>query len=179
MITKEEIMSLIYDCCSWQYCAGLKKLFKEHRDEIDLTDDDGMLFKMAVAYKSTELLTTLLDFYKATKLQSNPESLEYKLAYIQLRHMLDDASEAHDVVPEIQAIIESYLTKEEESENEQDLVGFDDIELVASECIELCKSDSASDLSDSNLSEELNSSGSTDIDKTSNLGQESELFMDY
>ena len=187
---KEDVMMLLYNYCSWKDCPSIKKLFKDYPTQIDLTDDDGMLFRMAVAYKSTELLTTLLDFYKATKLQGNPQSLEYKLAYTQLRHMLDDAAEAHDVVPAIQVIIEPYLTKEEESEDDQDLDGFDAINLDFHNTLH--HSYSEPDLiqhqqvssklllhsSSESLLSTLDSSGS-DVHDTSNLGQESGLLTDF
>lgn len=124
-MTTEEVMMLLYNYCSWKDCDSIKELCKEYPNEIDLTDDDGMLFKMAVAYKSAELVNTLLDCYKKTKLQGNEDSIEYKLANLQLKHMLQYAEEAHDLTPEIQKIIGPYLIEEEESDNEQDLSGFD------------------------------------------------------
>lgn len=120
---KEDIMSMLYSCCSNLNYRGALSLFRKYPNYIDLTYDDGILFKIAIAHESTALLHVLLDFYKETKL----EGKEDKLAYLHLKHILQDAAEAHDLSLEIQKIIGPYVIEVEESdnENEQDLNGFD------------------------------------------------------
>jgi len=194
MLTPQQIQSILVGYCNSLYCQGVTELFRDYHDDIDLTFDDGLVFDIAIARESVDLLKVLLDFYRETKLQDDPKSLEYKLAYIQLRHMLDDALETHSVRSSIKEVISPYLTNDEESDNEQDLEGFDDVYTVDPgyhsalhksysepyliQHQQEVASKSLLHSSSESLISPLDSSGS-DVHDTSNLGQESVLGADF
>ena len=192
MFTKVQLQNLLYGYSNSLYYKGVKELLEEYPDKIDIAFNEGLLFRIAINRESLDLLNILLDFYKTTKLSGDPETIEYKLAYYQLKSMLQDAADAHDVPPEIQKVIGPYLAADAENEDEQDLGGFDDIDVLVQSHHILRKSYSESDIiqhhqvastlllhsSSESLLSELDSSGSSDIRDSSNLGQGSELFLD-
>ena len=192
MFTKVQLQNLLYGYSNSLHYKGVKELLEEYHDKIDIAFNEGLLFRIAINRESLDLLNILLDFYKTTKLSGDPETIEYKLAYYQLKSMLQDAADAHDVPPEIHKVIGPYLAADAENEDEQDLGGFDDIDVLVQSHHILRKSYSESDIiqhhqvastlllhsSSESLLSELDSSGSSDIRDSSNLGQGSELFLD-
>lgn len=117
-MTKDEAMVLLYDYCCWKNLNKIKQLFNMYPDYIDLTEDDGKAFGLAVSFKSTDLLNSLLDFYKETKLQGDVESKEYKVAYHTLQYMLENALNQYTSSPEIEEIIAQYICEPKDSESD-------------------------------------------------------------
>lgn len=131
-MTKEQVMQRLYDCCRWGKPTMVAELLLEHRDKVDLLYyENAFLFALVMSHdtpdKCVKLLNLLIDFYKETKLDPLPkDSLEYKMAYHILRINLDTAYNRNDEFKEVYEIVKPYLIEEVESEDEQDLSGFDD-----------------------------------------------------
>lgn len=124
-MTKDEIMEALSNCCSSCNQLGVQKILTKYRGTIDLTYNEGEVWKIVIARNSIELLHLLLNFYQQTKLKDQLEEKEYKKAQHQLFNILRDAEESLEISPKIMEIIAPYLIEEEESDNEQDLSGFD------------------------------------------------------
>lgn len=117
-------MHRLYNYCCWLDCEKTTELLEQYPNEIDLTYNEGRMFRLAISGESSELVNILLSFYKETQLKGDIESVEYKKANYMLRNILQEAEESFEITPEIYKVIEPYLSTEE-SDKEQDLSGFD------------------------------------------------------
>lgn len=191
-MTTEQIMRLLYNDCRSSNIVCLARLLCEYSKEVDLLHKQGNALSIAVGLPTADVLKILLEFYEETQLK-NSDKFQNAIAYTKLQYALKNASEEGFVSDEIEAILKQYIELGEDvdyDDNEQDLSGFDCVDVVDQSHHILHKSHSESDLtqrqpatkllhsSSESLLSELDSSGSTDTHETSNLGQGSELFLD-
>jgi hypothetical protein len=120
----------LMDYCRWDYDKQLIKLLGKHHD-LDVTVMEGLCFQLAIKHKNANILNALLDFYQKTNLQCDRDNIEYKKASYKLWQILQDAISSFDVSPEIQEILNPYIATTD-SDDEQDLSGFDDIDSLDS-----------------------------------------------
>jgi hypothetical protein len=120
----------LMDYCRWNNDKRLIKLLEKHHD-LDLTVMDGLCFQLAIKHKNVNMLNALLGFYQKTKLQGDRDNMEYKEASYRLCQILQDAINSFKVSPEIQESLNSYIAIEESNDG-QDLSGFDDIDSLDS-----------------------------------------------
>lgn len=116
-VTKEH---LLCNYCRWNEPDEVIKFLKTERD-VDLTDDNGIYFRLAVKYRSTKMLNALIEYFEQTKLQGDINSMEYKTALYTLKQMLQQASDMWGTSPEIQEILDKYIPEGDSSDEEAKL----------------------------------------------------------
>jgi len=116
-VTKE---NLLCDYCRWNEPNEVIKFLKMERD-VDLTDDNGIYFRLAVKYKSPKMLNALIEYFEQTKLQGDINSMEYKTALYTLKQMLQQAVDMWESSPEIQEILDKYIPEDDSSDDEAKL----------------------------------------------------------
>jgi hypothetical protein len=121
--------------------------------DVEITFDSYQeCFGVAIAQGRVEIFEILLDHYKKTKLQGNPESYEYKNAKHELYKMITEEKDYADN-PKIIKLIEPYCIEDSEDDNSKLMSDFDnefDIEQIVNE-----------ELSDSSDRSSSSSTGST------------------
>jgi hypothetical protein len=122
-----EIHSILYDLCRWNKTEKVKYFLEKSPVAIDILDDQGLFFRLAISSNNVAMLDTLLEYYKKTQLQSDSNTLEYKVAKYNIQQILQDAIDTFNVSEEIQKIVDMYIPKE--TDNEQDLDELEDIQL--------------------------------------------------
>lgn len=130
MKNKKELEDL-YDYCRWNDIEGVRDLFHQSSSTLDVLDDNGLFFRLAISSSNIVILNTLLEYYENTQLQGEREDLEYKVAKHKLQEVLKEAVNKFDIDKKIQKVLDKYIPKEEDSDLEQelgdieDLMGFD------------------------------------------------------
>lgn len=117
-MSKEKNMRKFLHHCSLNNVKAVQELLLEHRDDIDIMEDDGQVFSICVSYNFIDLLNVLLDFYKETKLKDSQDSTEYKISYHSLQYVLEDAIEQYTPSHDIKLIIDRYISKNREEGSE-------------------------------------------------------------
>jgi hypothetical protein len=105
-------------CCSDENIKA-KNLLQKYSD-IDLTEDGGIYFRIAIKHKNPEMLNILLDYYEKTKMSENRDSIEYQTAKDKLQQILKDAVKSFDTSDEIQEILNRYIPQDNDTISEQD-----------------------------------------------------------
>ena len=117
--------------CHWNKLERIEEILDAYRD-LDLTYDEGTCFMFAFLNENPEMLTKLLEYYSETKLQTDRNSGEYKLAKYKLVSILQNAVSYYSpIAEEMQTIISPYMPQEESS-SDQDLEGFDEMIILNS-----------------------------------------------
>lgn len=117
---------LLSNYCRWNDNKSVMELLNQSLD-IDLTYNDNIYFRLAFKNNNVEMLNSLLEYYEKTQLEVDTNSLEYKIAKHKLQTILQDAINSFDVSKEMQVILDKYLPKEEDSNQELD--DLEDIQL--------------------------------------------------
>ena len=130
MKNKRELEDL-YDYCRWNDVGSVRDLLNQSSGVLDVLDDKGLFFRLAISSNNIEMLNTLLEYYEKTHLQGDRERLEYKVAKHKLQEVLKEAVDKFDISEAMQEVLDKYIPKEEDSDSEQelgsieDLIGFD------------------------------------------------------
>lgn len=117
-MTKNEIQRLLQISCCANDIEGVRELFCDYPNDIDLMENDGQAFAICMSYGYVQLLRVLIDYYKETKLQEDIESKAYKIAYHHLQYMLENAQDQTEPSPEIQSIIDQYISDTKDSDSD-------------------------------------------------------------
>lgn len=123
----EKINSELYNYCSLNKFEKARKLLEDNFDDIDLTYENGSFFDFAIVKKNVDMLNTLLQYYKQTKLQGDPETFDYKVAKQKLQIILQDAVDSFNISEEMQEVLNQYLPTEEGDNLEQELGETEDL----------------------------------------------------
>ena len=105
--------------CGWDQSGNVDRILNQYTD-IDLTYDNNIYFKLAIKHNNTKILGILLEYYEKTQLKGDSNSLEYKVAKHKLQTVLQDAINSVDISEEMQVVLDKYLPKEEDSDQELD-----------------------------------------------------------
>jgi len=120
-------MKELYDYCRRDQNSDIVQLFKQHLD-LDLTYKKGIYFRFAIKHNNVEMLKMLLEYYEKTQLQGDfGNQYAIPLAKQKLQTILQDAIKSFDISEEVQKVLNQYLSKEEDSDLEQELGDFGDI----------------------------------------------------
>lgn len=132
-ILKDDFSTLLCRAVDAGNLQKTEELLVKYPSLADLSDpkinEQGYLFSIAIK-KSPKLLKLLIDTYVATKLLGDEHSIEY-LCYKQklgtmLEYQIDKSSlEFSDLPQEIQKILAPWMPQYSDSEDEQDLTGFE------------------------------------------------------
>ena len=117
-LTKDQAYTLLYNYCRWDSLEDIKRLLENYRD-IDVTEDEGVYFRIAMANGNYEILDTLIRHYEATQLTGTPGATEYQVAKHKLQVVLDEILEG--ITVENEAILERispYISSSEGSERD-------------------------------------------------------------
>ncbi len=99
----------LFQYCSWDLTdRALEAICTDQN--LDLTYEDGIYFKLAIKNKNNEILKALLEKYYYTKLQDT-YCTDYKISLNKLQDILSEASEICDIPLETQNIINTYIPK--------------------------------------------------------------------
>jgi len=80
--------NLLRAFCDKKHSETLTEFLNIYGEKIDITFDDGELFRFAIAWEHTEVLSTLIDYYQKTQLNDlNKENLAYNMPNINLRSL--------------------------------------------------------------------------------------------
>lgn len=104
MIMQETMLA--QHCCN-DATTKAKNLLTKYSN-VDLIDDNGMCFRLAIKNKNAELLNVLLDYYEETALKSDRDTIEYKIAKRKLQEILEDAAKSFDISDEIKVALAKY-----------------------------------------------------------------------
>ena len=121
--------STLFDYCRWNKTQKATN-FLEQNDNLDLTYDEGVCFKLAIKKDNVIILEALLKYYKKHRLSGDGESAEYRQASWELNKILDDADSLYDFSHEVKDILNPYFSFDEEKE--QDLGIGEDEEYIIS-----------------------------------------------
>lgn len=117
-MSKERIY---FDLCDYlslgQFEVAQKVLDK---NIIDVTYDNGVFFDFTISKNNLDMLNSLLEYYEKTQLQGDSNSFEYKVAKHKLQQILQNAANTFNLSKEVQAVLDKYLPKEEDSDQELD-----------------------------------------------------------
>jgi len=117
---------LLSNYCRWNDNKSVMEVLNQNLD-IDLTYNDNVYFRLAFKNNNVEMLNSLLDYYEKTQLQGDSNTLEYKVTKHKLQQVLQNAINSVDISKEMQIVLDKYLPKEEDSDQELD--DLEDIQL--------------------------------------------------
>lgn len=126
-LSLSEKKDFLYDYCRMNKPELLAKILESSTEVMSITFEDGILFNIAISNKLYNVLNILLDYYKTTQLQSDTETIEYKLAQHKLTNILQEAINSYDISPTIQNLLKPYVNTNDD-DSEQDLSGFEELE---------------------------------------------------
>ncbi|MDF2965648.1 MAG: hypothetical protein K0Q51_1036 [Rickettsiaceae bacterium] len=99
----------LHNYCRWNEPKEVKKQLLEFSEGIDLTNEDGELFHLAIAHDYPEVLRVLVDYYEKNQMQGDPNSLQYKYAKRKLHDIFQEAVKGHGInSDEIREILAKY-----------------------------------------------------------------------
>lgn len=111
--------------CRWDFTKDAIAILNSN-DDLDLTENDGVVFKHATKHSNPKLLGALLKYYETHKLQGDRQSQEYKAALAPFRKIIDDLEYCYDLKEKgVAEVLNPYLSENEEEE--QDLANLDDV----------------------------------------------------
>jgi len=124
----EKALEDLYDYCRWNDNESVKDILEQSSEAIDILDDKGLFFRLAISANNIKMLNVLLDYYVKTQYHSNSEN-QYAIPFAKhkLQMILQEAVNKFDVSKEMQEILNPYLPKEEGNDLEQelgDIIGF-------------------------------------------------------
>ena len=94
--------------CSWNNPEMLKGLLEEYGNLINLLEEEGDCFRLAIARKSKTMLSLLLKHYTKHHLYHPTESAQYKLAKVKLKETLEEIIDC-DTPQDMLEILQPYL----------------------------------------------------------------------
>lgn len=108
---KSTVNGLFFKHCSHGNYSYVQELLKRY--EIDITNDnDGGVFPILFKNNNIGIIRLIIKYYEKNRLQYDSNSLEYKIAFLQLQHSLEAAMECcNEPSEEIKEIISKYLPK--------------------------------------------------------------------
>lgn len=99
---------------SWDDAKEVKRLL-EKEDDIDLTYNEGLFFKLAIKHDNNEILNVLIEYFDKTQLKEKElDSMDYKLLKYELRKILENAVDSFEISEEMERVLAPYLPQEEE-----------------------------------------------------------------
>ena len=114
----KKILEDVYDYCRWNDNENIENILNSSSELIDILNDNGLFFRLAISYNNIEVLNTLLQYYEKTQLQGDTNALGYKVAKHKLQQVLQDAVSSFDVSEEAQQLLNNYLSENNDSEQE-------------------------------------------------------------
>lgn len=131
-------IGMLHKYCSWNDASGVRELLKSRANDIDLIDDsNGGVFTLLISCNYTSILRILIEFYEKRKLQGDPKSTDYRIAYKNLQDTIEAAlMVSSKPSEEVNEIIAQYLptesvysesmeqTEHDSTNTENDLSGF-------------------------------------------------------
>ncbi len=131
-------IGMLHKYCSWNDASGVRELLKSRANDIDLIDDsNGGVFTLLISRNYTSILRILIEFYEKRKLQGDPKSTDYRIAYKNLQDTIEAAlMVSSKPSEEVNEIIAQYLptesvysesmeqTEHDSTNTENDLSGF-------------------------------------------------------
>lgn len=135
-LTKANLESLLSSYVSSGNCEKTKKFLAEYSDRINSADnsgidgEEGRLFGLGLV-TSSEMLKLLIDNYVETVIEKQETTqgkmVKKKLFSEMLERQLDETGNEYDwLSDEYKKLLAPWLPKDEDSESEQDLGGFED-----------------------------------------------------
>jgi hypothetical protein len=91
------LQNLIYFCAAGKIFNKKALAVLKGNSNLDLTSEDGLVFKHAVKHGNPELLGALLEYYQEHKLQGDRDSLEYRASLAPLRKIVDNLEYCYDL----------------------------------------------------------------------------------
>jgi hypothetical protein len=116
----------LWYCCQFNEYEKVIHILKCYK-KLDLTYDEGQLFRFSIMNNNVEMLRALLKYYRKQKLQGDDNSGEYKLAKYKLLEILRVAADRFKISEETQEVLSPYMPYEEDNSSEQDLEGLDEL----------------------------------------------------
>ena len=117
--------------CQWNSPSRIKKFLELDRIEpLDVTDNEGKLFKIAVAYGFTEVLSTLINFYRKSNgmdeesIDLNDVNKFYKIksAEQKINGIFEDIIDMGlPLTDEIKEIMAPYIHEHEVTDSDRDI----------------------------------------------------------
>ena len=125
---KDSARDDLFDYCR-QNCDNIviERCLKKH-DNLDLLYKKGIFFKFAIGNDNINMLNALLQYYKDQNFKDDFEDYEHKITKYKLKLVLQDAVDTYHVSDEIQKILDRYLKCDEDTDTDQALSDFDDID---------------------------------------------------
>lgn len=94
--------------CSWNNPEILEELLEEYGNQINLLEEEGDCFSLAIARDSKKNLNLLLNHYTKYHLCHPPETAQYKMAKFKLKKTLEDIIDG-DTPQAMLEILQPYL----------------------------------------------------------------------
>jgi uncharacterized protein YecA (UPF0149 family) len=109
----------LYIFCFQNNTEGMKLMLQTF-DKIDVLEDEGILFKIAISKNNFEICKALLSFFEN---KQNPNQQQKD----ELKDILEEITSFSDISQEMQEVLEKYLPKEDfiSEQDLSDLLGFD------------------------------------------------------
>ena len=125
------IQSYLWDACAkptkQAYNKEIKKLLKRNPGVLDMLYDDGMYFLCAVSKNNHVLVKALLEYYKNSKLNRDPETYEHKFAKLKIIDAIQSCLNAFNISDEMKEVLQPYMVEEEFTDLENDLEEFEEL----------------------------------------------------
>jgi hypothetical protein len=127
-LTEKDVHSVLFHYCSWNKPDDIIKLLDKCPTNVDLLEDDGEYFNIALSKGYVEVFMVLMDYYEETMLQKDKDSAEYQLNRHNLQVVLSDLTEKTELPEEIVERLISYGIGSESTDTDQDLS--DDLDML-------------------------------------------------
>lgn len=123
---EQKIYANLCNYCRWDekdqpiWIEKTKELLEDNSG-LDLIYKDGILFGLAISNESIQMLEVLISYYEQNNLQSDPDTIDYKIAKYKLAEIIQHEANAYDFSNEMQSLLAPYLPSEDdESDRERD-----------------------------------------------------------
>jgi len=122
--------SRLLDFCCWDWEDSVKKSLEEAKElgeNVDLFYKDNTIFLIVFAHNRAKVLKVLLDYYEEKYLQGDEHSREYIFRKKLLQEGIQEAWDAYDPSPEIEALIKKYIPAEKDTDETDSTADLDDL----------------------------------------------------
>jgi hypothetical protein len=152
-MTKQDIIDLLFFYCSGDSPAKqIRTFLEQHKENIDITHNNGLFFVVAINHKNPELLEILTQFFEETRLKHDTNSENFTNALEFLDFIFEILTDKDDPIafkasPQTWHILHKYLDENSDIEDSDNICNeaSSDSELISA------RSDRVSDITEENL----------------------------
>jgi hypothetical protein len=115
---------ILYSFCCRNDTDQVKKTldrYDKDRDQLDILDEEGIFFKLAISNNNYEICDALISFFEN---KQNPSTEEKE----QLQDMLEETTSFADISKEMRLVLKNYVPYEEDSRLEEDFSDLEDVD---------------------------------------------------